>query len=187
MQENDYHSLNKGAVTETIKCLQKGKDIMHKKHFDELHQKASYNLQRHLEQAKEPGASAWLTALPLKSLNYVLNKREFQDSVSLRYGWTIQDVPAYCGCGQKNDGYHSLDCKAGGYVNMRHNAVRDTFAYFLKEAKCKDVRVEPSLLPVNAAQFPNSTNVQDEARLDISAVGVYAPFERTFFLFTQLL
>ena len=64
---------------------------------------------------------------------------------------------------------------------MRHNAIRDTFAYFLKEAKCKDVRVEPSLLPVNAAQFSRNTNVQDEARLDISAVGVYAPFERTFF------
>ncbi len=66
-------------------------------------------------------------------------------------------------------------------MSMRHNAVRDTFAYFLKEAKCKDVRVEPSLMPVNATQFSRSTNVQDEARLDISAVGVYAPFERTFF------
>ncbi len=31
------------------------------------------------------------------------------------------------------------------------------------------------------SQFSRSTNIQDEARLDISAVGVYAPFERTFF------
>ena len=42
------------------------------------------------------------------------------------------------------------------------------------------MRVEPSLLPVNALNFKNMTNTQDEARLDISAIGVYAPFEKTF-------
>ena len=30
-----------------------------------------------LAQAKEKGASSWLTTLPLESLGYVLNKREF--------------------------------------------------------------------------------------------------------------
>jgi hypothetical protein len=35
---------------------------------------------------------------------------------------------------------------------MRHNAVSDSFEYFLKEAKCKE-GVEPSLLPVNAAHM----------------------------------
>ena len=64
---------------------------------------------------------------------------------------------------------------------MRHNAIRDTVAYFLREARCRDVKIEPSLLPVNAANFPFKANTQDEARLDISAVGVYAPFEKTFF------
>ncbi len=64
---------------------------------------------------------------------------------------------------------------------MRHNAIRDTFAYLLREAKCKDVRVEPPLLPVDPANFSQNTNVQEDARLDISAVGVFAPFERTFF------
>jgi hypothetical protein len=49
MLENDYHSFNEGAAIETIKCVWKEKDIMHKKHYDELHQKASYNLQRYLE------------------------------------------------------------------------------------------------------------------------------------------
>ena len=90
-------------------------------------------------------------------------------------------MPAYCGCGMKNSVYHNLDCKKGGYVSMRHNAIRDTVAYFLREARCRDVKIEPSLLPVNAANFPFKANTQDEARLDISAVGVYAPFEKTFF------
>jgi hypothetical protein len=61
---------------------------------------------------------------------------------------------------------------------MRHDNIRDTIAYFLREAQCRDVRVEPSLMPVNASNFKNMTNTQDDARLDISAVGVYAPFEK---------
>ena len=61
---------------------------------------------------------------------------------------------------------------------MRHDSIRDTLAYFLREAKCKDVRVEPPLVPVNASLFKHMSNTQDEARLDISAVGVYAPFKK---------
>ena len=64
---------------------------------------------------------------------------------------------------------------------MRHDSIRDTPAYFLREAKCKDVRIEPSLMPVNVSLFKRRSNTQDEARLDISAVGVYAPFEKTYF------
>ena len=64
---------------------------------------------------------------------------------------------------------------------MRHDSIRDTPAYFLRGAKCKDVRIEPSLMPVNASLFKRRSNTQDEARLDISAVGVYAPFEKTYF------
>ena len=64
---------------------------------------------------------------------------------------------------------------------MRHNSVRDTVAFLLKEAKCKDVKVEPALIPVNASSYKRSTITNDDARLDVSAVGVYSPFERTFF------
>ena len=90
-------------------------------------------------------------------------------------------MPTYCSCGEKNSVYHAMDCKLGGYVSMRHDSIRDTLAYFLREAKCKDVRIEPSLMPVNASLFKRRSNTQDEARLDISAVGVYAPFEKTYF------
>ena len=63
---------------------------------------------------------------------------------------------------------------------MRHDNIRHTLSYFIREGKCKDVTVEPSLLPVTDLHSKNMTNTQDEARLDISAVGVYAPFEKTF-------
>ena len=64
---------------------------------------------------------------------------------------------------------------------MRHNSVRDTIAFFLREAKCRDVKVEPGMIPVNASHYKRSTITQDDARLDVSAIGVYSPFERTFF------
>eukprot|EP00794_Sanderia_malayensis_P021051 gene21051-23106_t len=180
-QNSGLESLDQGSITGVVHHLKKEQEELLKQRYKPIYERCGLSLQRHLEQAKEPGASSWLTALPLKSLNYILSKREFQDSVCLRYGWTIKDMPTYCGCGERNSVNHSLDCKVGGYVNMRHNAIRDSLSYLLKEAKCKDVRTEPSLLPVQATRFSRSTSVQDEVRLDISAVGVYAPFERTFF------
>ena len=45
---------------------------------------------------------------------------------------------------------------------------------------CKDVKIEPELLPIGNAD-PDSTNVALKARLDVSAVGVWSPMERTFF------
>ena len=161
--------------------LKKSKEEFFKQQFDLLHQQADSKLKRHLDQAREKGASVWLTALPIKSLNYVLNKQDFQDSIRLRYGWEIDGTPRVCACGTKNNSYHALDCKLGGYVSMRHNSVRDTIAFFLREAKCRDVKVEPGMIPVNATHYKRSTITQDDARLDVSAVGVYSLFERSFF------
>ena len=90
-------------------------------------------------------------------------------------------MPSKCACGNVNSIYHALDCKLGGYVSMRHDATRDIAAFFLQEAKCKDVRIESALLTVQLSSFSRNTNTQDEACLDVAAVGLYAPFERTFF------
>ena len=51
----------------------------------------------------------------------------------------------------------------------------------MREASCKDVKVEPGMAPVNASLYKSSTITQSDARLDISAIGVYSPFERSFF------
>ena len=45
------------------------------------------NMKQCLENAGEKGSGAWLSALPIESLGYVLNKQEFRDSLCLRYGW----------------------------------------------------------------------------------------------------
>ena len=82
-------------------------------------------MKRNLDLALEKGSGAWLTALPVQAWGYTLNKQEFRDSVCLRYGWSIPNTPSFCQCGQKNSIDHTLSCKKGGYVVMRHNKVRD--------------------------------------------------------------
>ena len=134
-----------------------------------------------LELASEKGASSWLTALPIEEFGYLLNKQQFTDALCLRYNLTLKDCPKVCACGADNSVNHALICKLGGYVSMRHNWLRDSIAKLMTTAKCKDVQVEPSLLPVNNYQLPQGTILGDQARLDISARSVWNVLERAFF------
>ena len=61
---------------------------------------------------------------------------------------------------------------------MRHSSIRDLEANMLREV-CKDVKVEPELLPIGNSET-QSSNRADKARLDVSAVGVWSSMERTF-------
>ena len=89
----------------------------------------------------------------------------------MRYDFNLKDVAKYCQCGQQYTINHCLSCKKGGYVIIRHNVVRDTIAELLEQV-CKDVRVEPRLIPVTGETLPPSTNTNDGARADVSAIGL---------------
>ena len=52
-----------------------------------------------MECAADPGVSSWLTAEPLAESGFFLNKVEFVDALSLRYGWPLRDIPSSCVCG----------------------------------------------------------------------------------------
>ena len=67
----------------------------------------------------------------------------------------------------------------GGYVSMRHNALRDLNADFQREV-CRDVVIEPRLLPIEYNMEINGTTA-DRAAPDISSRGIWSTFERTFF------
>ena len=129
--------------------------------------------------AREKGSGAWLTALPVASLGFILNKEEFRDGVRLRYGWQIPNVPALCVCEKKNSIDHTLTCKHGGYLIFRHNKIRDANAEFLREV-CHDVKTEPELIPI-AQLDAIPGNTAERARLDISARGLWGPFQKTMF------
>ena len=67
-----------------------------------------------------------------------------------------------------------------GYVNYRHNNVRDSVAEYLRLVT-SDVKIEPLLTPIESPSFQQKGNNADKARLDISARGVWSTFEKTFF------
>ena len=172
------------------KSIQDAKSLMKmlkgkrtKLEYNQLLEKLDSSTKRALEMAKEKGASSWLTTLPLDWLGYTLNRQEFRDSIALRYNWKIKDMPAYCGCGKENDIDHSLSCKKGGYVILRHNNIRDTTAKVLEEV-CYDVQIEPRLIPINgeSEEVYDTTrgNIAENARLDVAARGVWSQYDRSF-------
>ena len=55
---------------------------------------------------------------------------------------------------------------------MRHNNLRNVEADFLSEA-CRDVKIEHELIPIEDDE-------NDKSILDVSAVGVWSTFERSF-------
>ena len=139
-------------------------------------------LSKALELAHQKGASSWLTALPLKENNFVLNKEEFRDALALRYGWRPKHLPQKCACGAVNTITHCLDCKLGGYINMRHNETRNVFATFLRKAGCHSVAIEQGLLPVEG-ELDNIPGAEkgDDSRMDVTAVGFWGAWQRAFF------
>ena len=177
-QENGVEHVGKGALRKTILAVKAMKEATRRHEFDDVMLSLSEATKRLVLAAAEKGASSWLSALPIGSLGYAINKQEFRDAVALRYGWTVSEMPRFCACGAGNSIDHALVCKKGGYVSLRHNSLRDAEAK-LMESVCKDVRKEPALLSTNREDI--NGNKADGARLDISAIGVWNQYERAFF------
>ena len=61
---------------------------------------------------------------------------------------------------------------------MRHNRIRDLEAELMREV-CTDVRVEPPLIPL-ANENLVTGNQAENARLDVSGIGIWGPMQKTF-------
>ena len=137
--------------------------------YDSLLAGLPHKLQRSIMLSSEKGSSSWLTALPLVDQGFALHKGAFRDALCLRYGWQPKLLPSYCVCGGTMSIEHALSCPFGGFPSIRHNELRDITAAFMSEI-CHNVRVEPTLQPLSGEQFRyRSANVEDGARLDVSA------------------
>ena len=135
---------------------------------------------RALDLSQMKGASSWLSALPLVNDHTHLNKREFSDTIRLRYRWPLKRLPALCPCGKQFNIDHALNCPKGGLINQRHNRMRDLFASVMNEVH-NDVAIEPQLMPLTGEQLPISANKADDARADISTRGFWQDGQRAFF------
>ena len=96
---------------------------------------------RAMDLATQKGASSWLTALPIRDMNFDLNKSEFRDAVKLRYDWDVSDMPSVCVFGGHFNVDHAMISKRGGFVIQRHNELRDLPAEMLRMV-CNDVETE---------------------------------------------
>ena len=133
------------------------------------------------KQARDKGASSWLTALPLREQGFDLNKEQFRDALSLRYNIPSEGLPSTCACGDTFNVAHALSCKKGGFVAMRHDNIRDILTSFLGKV-CKDVQSDPHLIPLeNEVLHLNTANRSEEARLDIKANGFWQHGQTSFF------
>ena len=89
-------------------------------------------------------------------------------------------MPKVCACGKNNDFDHALCCPLGGYTYMRHNVLRNTEATLLEAAGCKDIVIEPPLIPLRNNENTINGNSTDGARSDISARGVWNLTDKVF-------
>ena len=147
----------------------------------ELQRNLPNHLQRSMELSQEKGASTWLTALPIDEHSFALPKAAFRDSLSLRYGWPLQNSPSHCSCGQPFSVEHALTCKTGGFPAVRHNEVRDITATLLTEV-CHGVTTEPHLQPLSGESLSHRSAItEDNARLDVAMYGFWGgKFEKAF-------
>ena len=135
--------------------------------------------QHELHTAK--GASSWLTCLPLAEHGFVLNKRDFRDSLAVRFNWPLRELPTVCECGADFTQTHAMICPRGGHPTTRHNEVRDLLADLLTVVS-RSVRKEPQLLPITNEVFEAATaNTSPDARSDIKARGFWTRGEDAFF------
>ena len=135
-----------------------------------------------MEQASEKGASAWLTTISIADYGFSLHKQAFWDALCVWYGWQPARLPSHCPCGEAFSVGHALSCSKGALPSIRHNRIRDLTAELLTEV-CPNVAVEPVLQPLTGEGFSlGTTNVQDDARLDIKAQDFWDHSKRSTFL-----
>ena len=177
-QDSEYYD-DMDAIYQIKSDISTERVAFYKEKRQELYETLSDLDKLQLDLAAEKGASSWLTALPLKSFGFLLNKQEFGDAVCLRYNLKLKNTATSCACGEMNTINHSLICKRGGYVSFRHNSLCKVTAELLTPL-CKDVILEPCLLPTAGVRLPAGSNTADNARCDVSAVSVWNPLERVF-------
>ena len=180
LSPEETHEMNQ-KIKHAKNGISSEKTLYNKYKLASIKAKCTDDISRNLDILCQKGASSWLTALPLEEFHYTLSKQEFTDAVQMRYKHPIRDRPQICACSKANTIDHALSCAMGGYRDMRHNQIRDLEASLLEEV-CKDVRTEPKLLPLTGETFKlKTTNTRPDARLDITARGVWNTVDKTFF------
>jgi hypothetical protein len=95
-----------------------------------------------------------------------LKKAEFEDAVRLRVGLKLHRIAEECACGKDNSANHSRNCHLGGYINQRHDRIRE-YIHAKASTVYKDTETETMLDPVEEQDLNLGANTNDGARTDI--------------------
>ena len=148
---------------------------------ESIYSRLSPQLKRHVDLAKEKGASSWLSVLPLDYHNFSLHKGAFKDAICLRYGWKLRNTPIKCSCGTTFSTDHAIVCPMGGFPTIGHNELREVTASLLCDV-CHNVATEPRLQPFSGESLTYYTAITaDNARLDIRARGFWSIAQDAYF------
>ena len=167
---------NKTEANETKRKIKNEHEVRISERALKVEQDQTPHTLKAIQDAKMPGASSWLGVLPSVEFGFALNKGEFRDT--LRYRRPLKGLPAMCPCGEKYNVTHTLNCKKGGFVTMRHNNLRDFKADILSKM-VNDVETEPELQPVKGEVIEGLPG--NASRPDIRAGGVWRAGQNGFF------
>ena len=149
--------------TSEIRTLQlsarKQKDDCLIERLEQVNNSLPTRTKRAVELATEKGSSNWLTVIPLKELDYNLNKREFRDAIKVRYDWEITGTPTICAWGDQFSVDHAIVCRLGGFIIQRHNELQDLeLEAEMLRMVCNDVEVELVLQEVTGETLNHGAN-----------------------------
>ena len=81
-QEKDLKNYDREKQNEVVKSLKTAREAHLLRQYNDISQQLTGpTTPRHMELNREKGAGSWLTCLPLSSVGYCFNKREFRDSM----------------------------------------------------------------------------------------------------------
>ena len=79
------HELPEDQAIRTLQqCNRRDKGARLREDLEEVKNALPEQTKRAADLAAEKGASSWLTVIPVKDVNFTLNKREFKDASNLR-------------------------------------------------------------------------------------------------------
>ena len=106
--------------------------------------------------------------IPLKELDYKLNKKEFRAAICPLFPSRTIATPMLFACGVQFSVDHAMVCQRGGFIIQRHNELRDLEAEMLRMV-CNYVEVEPVLQEVTWETLNHGANKAPDARFDVHA------------------
>jgi hypothetical protein len=183
INQKQYLALNPEQQSKIKSCILGKREKKYKNLSIDIASGLPSDKQRAMLAAQEKGASFLVTTLPIKKYGFALSKTEFRDQLLMRYRWPIPDLPVTCACGASFNMDHSQICHLGGFINMRHDELRDLLATEMKKI-VRDVETEPRLAPLTGETlYPRSAITTDDARSDIRARGFWCRQQNAFFDF----